>query len=76
MPSNFNKRMVRYPLYGLLAVSLALLVLIGFYHWWITVIGLLLLGALFYLAFFLEQKSNEETLDYISTLSYRIKTSR
>ena len=73
MPSNFNKRMVRYPLYGLLAVSLALLVLIGFYHWWITVIGLLLLGALFYLAFFLEQKSNEETLDYISTLSYRIK---
>ncbi|MGE8204794.1 DHH family phosphoesterase [Heyndrickxia sp. NPDC080065] len=73
MPSYFNNRMVRYPLYGLLAVSLALLAIIAFYHWWITVIGLLLIGALFYLAFFLEQKSNEAMEEYISTLSYRIK---
>lgn len=73
MPAYYNKRMVRYPLYGLLAVSLALLGLIAFYHWWITVIGLLIIGALFYLAFFLEQRSNEATVEYISTLSHRIK---
>lgn len=73
MPSYYKNRMVRYPLYGLLAVSLALLALIAFYHWWITVIGLLLIGILFYLAFFLEQRSNKATLEYISTLSHRIK---
>ncbi|MBL5868933.1 DHH family phosphoesterase [Bacillus sporothermodurans] len=73
MPSYYKNRMVRYPLYGLLAVSLALLGLIAFYHWWITVIGLLLIGTLFYLALFLEQRSNKATLEYISTLSHRIK---
>lgn len=64
---------MRYPLYGLIAVSLILLAIVFFYYWWITAIGLLLLGALFYFAFYLEQKSNEEIEKYISTLSYRVK---
>ncbi|KHD84985.1 hypothetical protein NG54_11915 [Heyndrickxia ginsengihumi] len=72
MPS-YNKRLMRYPLYGLIAVSLILLAIVFFYYWWITAIGLLLLGALFYFAFYLEQKSNEEIEKYISTLSYRVK---
>jgi c-di-AMP phosphodiesterase-like protein len=65
--------MIRYPLYGLIAVSLALLAIIAFYYWWITAIGLVFLGALFYIAFYLEQKTNEEIENYISTLSYRVK---
>ena len=73
MPSYYNKRMIRYPLYGLIAVSLALLAIIAFYYWWITAIGLVFLGALFYIAFYLEQKTNEEIENYISTLSYRVK---
>ncbi|WP_018663450.1 DHH family phosphoesterase [Heyndrickxia acidiproducens] len=73
MPSYYNKRLMRYPLYGLIAVSFVLLGILFFYHWWITAIGLLILGVLFYYAFYLEQKSNEEIEHYISTLSYRVK---
>jgi cyclic-di-AMP phosphodiesterase len=73
MPSYFSKRMVRYPLYGLIAVSLALLGVIAFSYWWITAIGLILFAVLFYLAFLFERKSNDDLESYISTLSYRVK---
>ncbi|KYC67144.1 DHH family phosphoesterase [Heyndrickxia coagulans] len=73
MPSYYNKRLMRYPLYGLIAVSLILLGIIFFYHWWITAVGIVVLGALFYCAFYVEQRSNEEIERYISNLSYRVK---
>ncbi|MGG3734105.1 DHH family phosphoesterase [Heyndrickxia coagulans] len=73
MPSYYNKRLMRYPLYGLIAVSLILLGIIFFYHWWITAAGIVVLGALFYCAFYVEQRSNEEIERYISNLSYRVK---
>lgn len=73
MPSYYNKRFMRYPLYGLIAVSLILLGIIFFYHWWITAAGIVVLGALFYCAFYVEQRSNEEIERYISNLSYRVK---
>lgn len=73
MPSYYNKRFMRYPLYGLIAVSLILLGIIFFYHWWITAVGIVVLGALFYCAFYVEQRSNEEIERYISNLSYRVK---
>lgn len=73
MPSYYNKRLMRYPLYGLIAVSLILLGIIFFYHWWITAAGIVVLGALFYCAFYVEQRSKEEIERYISNLSYRVK---
>ncbi|KYC72983.1 DHH family phosphoesterase [Heyndrickxia coagulans] len=73
MPSYYNKRLMRYPLYGLIAVSLILLGIIFFYHWWITAAGIVVLGELFYCAFYVEQRSNEEIERYISNLSYRVK---
>ncbi|MED4941154.1 DHH family phosphoesterase [Heyndrickxia coagulans] len=73
MPSYYNKRLMRYPLYGLIAVSLILLGIIFFYHWWITAAGIVVLGALFYCAYYVEQRSNEEIERYISNLSYRVK---
>lgn len=73
MPSYYNKRLMRYPLYGLIAVSLILLGIIFFYHWWITAAGIVVLGALSYCAFYVEQRSSEEIERYISNLSYRVK---
>ncbi len=73
MPSYFNKRLVRYPLYGLIAISSILLVWIAFYQWIISAVGFLFLGSIFYLTFYFEQKAHEETEEYISTLSYRVK---
>ena len=36
MPSYFNQRMIRYPLYGMMAVSAVLLFFIGLERWWIA----------------------------------------
>ncbi|MBS4175210.1 DHH family phosphoesterase [Bacillus sp. FJAT-49736] len=73
MPSYFSKRMVRYPLYGLIAVSLALLGVVAIFYWWISAIAIILLGVLFYFAFVFEKKEHLEVEEYISTLSYRVK---
>ena len=74
MPSsNYKKRMLRYPLFGLMAVSLAMIGILVFYHWWISLIAAILFGALFYFVLFFEQKSHDAIEEYISTLSYRVK---
>ncbi|KMK95627.1 DHH family phosphoesterase [Rossellomorea marisflavi] len=73
MPSYFNKRMIRYPLYGLAVLTLLLLVAIVFYNWILAFAGLLVFGLVFFLAFYFEGRSHDETEEYISTLSYRVK---
>lgn len=73
MPSYFNQRMIRYPLYGMMAVSAVLLFFTGLEHWWIALIGACPLAALFYLAIRIEKSVVKQTEDYISTLSYRVK---
>ncbi|MCP3739931.1 DHH family phosphoesterase [Rossellomorea sp. BNER] len=73
MPSFFRKRMIRYPLYGLIALSSLLVIAFAFYNWIIAIIGLALFGGVFFLAFYYENKSHMATEDYISTLSYRVK---
>lgn len=73
MPSYFEKRLVRYPLYGLIVAVTGLLGIIVFYNWWIALIGLILFGALFYYIFYLENQIHQEMEQYISTLSYRVK---
>jgi len=65
--------MIRYPLYGLAALTLLLLVAIVFYNWILSFAGLLVFGLVFFLAFYFEGRSHDETEEYISTLSYRVK---
>ncbi|WP_421382416.1 DHH family phosphoesterase [Bacillus salacetis] len=73
MPSNYKKRLVRYPLYGLAAVSVLVLGATALYNWWIAVTGFILLASVFYIAFYYEKKTYQSTEEYISTLSYRLK---
>lgn len=73
MPLNLNRRMMRFPLYGVIAVSVVLLAVLAFSRWWAAAIGAVLLGILFYIAFKVETRIFRETEAYISTLSYRVK---
>jgi len=65
--------MIRYPLYGLAILTALLLVSVSFYQWIISLIGLIVFGIVYFLAFYFERRSHEETEEYISTLSYRVK---
>src|SRR5690606_34809626 len=64
---------MRYPLYGIIALSAVLLIYIGFYNIWVALISTFLLIALVIAAFYVDKKIEERTTDYISTLSHRIK---
>ncbi|PLT33243.1 DHH family phosphoesterase [Bacillus sp. V5-8f] len=73
MPSFLQKQSIRYPIYGLLGATLALVGVVAYYSWWIALIGLVLLFVLFFLVLRIEYKNRRETEEYISTLSYRLK---
>ncbi|CAM4100759.1 DHH family phosphoesterase [Mesobacillus thioparans] len=73
MPSYLERRQIRYPLYGLMAVTLVLIGFLSFYNWLIGAAGFILTGLLIYLIFQVNHKIKEETEEYISTLSYRVK---
>lgn len=73
MPSYLERRQIRYPLYGLMAVTLVLIGFLSFYNWIIGAAGFILTGLLIYLIFQVNHKIKEETEEYISTLSYRVK---
>ena len=73
MPSYLERRQIRYPLYGLMAVTLVLIGFLSYYNWIIGAAGFILTGLLIYLIFQVNHKIRQETEDYISTLSYRVK---
>ncbi|MBY0097553.1 DHH family phosphoesterase [Mesobacillus maritimus] len=73
MPSYFERRQIKYPLYGLIAVLLVLLGFLSFYNWLIGAIGYLLTGILIFFLFHVFFQIKKETKEYISTLSYRVK---
>ncbi|MDQ0415161.1 DHH family phosphoesterase [Mesobacillus stamsii] len=73
MPSYLERRQIRYPLYGLMAVTLVLIGFLSFYNWIIGAAGFILTGLFVYLIFQVNHKIKEETEEYISTLSYRVK---
>jgi cyclic-di-AMP phosphodiesterase len=73
MPSYLERRQIRYPLYGLMAVTLVLIGFLSFYNWIIGAAGFILTGLLIYLIFQVNHKIRQETEEYISTLSYRVK---
>ncbi|MCM3588147.1 DHH family phosphoesterase [Mesobacillus maritimus] len=73
MPSYLERRQIKYPLYGLIAVLLILLGVLSFYNWWIGAIGYVLTGLLIFFIFNVFYRMKKETADYITTLSYRVK---
>lgn len=73
MPSYLERRQIRYPLYGLMAVTLVLIGFLSFYNWIIGAAGFILTGLFIYLIFQVNYKIRQETEEYISTLSYRVK---
>lgn len=73
MPSYLERRQIRYPLYGLMAVTLVLIGFLAYYNWIIGAAGFILTGLLIYLIFQVNHKIRQETEEYISTLSYRVK---
>jgi cyclic-di-AMP phosphodiesterase len=73
MPSYLERRQIRYPLYGLMAVTLVLIGFLSYYNWIIGAAGFILTGLLIYLIFQVNHIIRQETEDYISTLSYRVK---
>jgi cyclic-di-AMP phosphodiesterase len=73
MPSYLERRQIRYPLYGLMAVTLVLIGVLSYYNWIIGAAGFILTGLLIYLIFQVNHKIRQETEEYISTLSYRVK---
>ncbi|MBT2692204.1 DHH family phosphoesterase [Bacillus sp. ISL-55] len=73
MPSYLERRQIRYPLYGLMAVTLVLIGFLSYYNWIIGAAGFILTGLLIYLIFQVNHRMRQETEEYISTLSYRVK---
>ncbi|WP_174734666.1 DHH family phosphoesterase [Mesobacillus harenae] len=73
MPSYIEKRLVRLPLFLLMAVSLAVLGVLSFYNWILGAVGFVLIAIPLYFIFRVDYKIRNETEAYISTLSYRVK---
>ncbi|WP_335871903.1 DHH family phosphoesterase [Bacillus sp. 2205SS5-2] len=70
---HFKKRIIRYPIYGLMMITAFLLLVVVFYNWWLAAVGLIIYSAVFFLILFVERNDYRATEEYISTLSYRVK---
>ena len=73
MPAFFEKRSIRYPFYGLIGVTVILLIILLLYNWILSVAGLLLMFFPIYYMFVIDHRERTEMEEYISTLSYRVK---
>jgi c-di-AMP phosphodiesterase-like protein len=54
-------------------MSIALLSVLALFYWWLSLIGFVIIAALFFQIFRSEQLISQEIEKYISTLSYRVK---
>ncbi|MEH7109170.1 MULTISPECIES: DHH family phosphoesterase [Bacillaceae] len=73
MPAFLEKRSIRYPFYGLVGVTVVLLIILFLYNRILSLAGLLLMLFPLYYMFVIEQRQRKEMEEYISTLSYRVK---
>lgn len=73
MPSYLEKRSIRYPIYGLMGITVVLLGILTYYNWLFSLAGALLVVIPFYFIIVIDNKERKETEEYISTLSYRVK---
>ncbi|MEJ9210160.1 DHH family phosphoesterase [Bacillus smithii] len=73
MLSYYNRRNIRYPLIGLIIMSIALLSVLALFYWWLSLVGFIIIAALFFQIFRSERLISHDIEKYISTLSYRVK---
>lgn len=73
MPSYLEKRSLRYPILGLMGITVVLLGILAYFYWPLSIVGLLLTIIPFYYIFKIEYLRKMEAEKYISTLSYRVK---
>ncbi|MED4207266.1 DHH family phosphoesterase [Neobacillus mesonae] len=73
MPEFLEKRSIRYPFYGLIGVTVVLLIVLLLYNWILSLAGLLFMFIPIYFMFVIDQRQRQEVEEYISTLSYRLK---
>lgn len=73
MPTFIEKRSIRYPFYGLIGITLVLLIVLSFYNRIFSLAGLLIMVLPVYYMFSVEIRQRKEIEDYIKTLSYRVK---
>ncbi|WP_160725991.1 DHH family phosphoesterase [Bacillus sp. USDA818B3_A] len=73
MPAFFEKRSIRYPFYGLIGVTVILLIILTLYNWILSAAGLLLMLVPLYYMLVIDRRERKEMEEYISTLSYRVK---
>ncbi|WP_313803131.1 DHH family phosphoesterase [Cytobacillus sp.] len=73
MPSYLEKRSIRYPIFGLMGITVVLLGLLAYYNWLLSILGVILLFPPFYYIFKVDAAQKKETEEYITTLSYRVK---
>ncbi|MFP7298433.1 DHH family phosphoesterase [Neobacillus niacini] len=73
MPAFIEKRSIRYPFYGLIGITVVLLIVLAYYNWILSLAGLLLIVPPLYYMLVIDTSQRKEMEDYISTLSYRVK---
>ncbi|WP_338779170.1 DHH family phosphoesterase [Metabacillus sp. FJAT-52054] len=73
MPSFYEKRLFRYPIYALYSVTVIALAILFYYNWILSFAGLLLMGFTIILLIQADAKMKSDMEEYISTLSYRLK---
>ncbi|ETI66865.1 DHH family phosphoesterase [Neobacillus vireti] len=73
MPAFLEKRSIRYPFYGLIGVTVVVLIVLSLYNWILSAAGLLLMFFPIYYMFVIDHRQRVEMEEYITTLSYRVK---
>lgn len=73
MPAFIEKRSIRYPFYGLIVITVVLLIVLAYYNWFLSLAGLLFVIPPLYYMIVIESSQRKEMEEYISRLSYRVK---
>jgi cyclic-di-AMP phosphodiesterase len=73
LPAFIEKRSIRYPFYGLIGITVVLLIVLAYYNWILSLVGLFLIIPPLYYMLVIDSSQRKEMEDYISTLSYRVK---
>ncbi|MDP4084656.1 MAG: DHH family phosphoesterase [Bacillota bacterium] len=73
MPAFLEKKSIRYPFYGLIGVTVVLLLVLTLYNWIISLAGFLAMILPIYYMISTDSQQRREMEEYISTLSYRVK---
>ncbi|WP_062351040.1 DHH family phosphoesterase [Bacillus kwashiorkori] len=73
MPIFLQKKTIRNLIYVLIFVMLLFFIIFSFYNWWISIPGFFIFLAIVYLIIQQEKSFRQETIGYVSTLSYRVR---